>query len=281
MPRLVRLLTRPLWREDPGARRSRRIRQAFATPVMGLVGAIWGALASPAASEIVGWIVGGALGFATLAYVYLRIEPLVGHLGTELFGRHGWIVGLVWDWVVVGGLAYLLTQGLGMPMFNAVTSGVVMGGAYAVAMAWFFDDGGSKALFGFISGGGGRPRVPFSHIETMLARGQHDEALEALEEFVSRHPRDPRGWITLGRLLDRDFDDPDRAFGVFKEGLELARLSVAQRQRYLHEAVRVCESCDALHRVVPLLEELAREHPDTLQGEWAEGQLRRIEDGSG
>lgn len=280
MSRLARILTRPLWHEDDSGRRSRRLRQAFATPVMAVVGAIWGALAGPA-SEILGWMLGGAVGFATLAYLHLRVEPLVGHVGRELLGRHGWVVGLLWDWLMVGGLAYFLTQVLGMPTFSAVTSGVLMGGAYAVAMAWFFDDGGTRALFGFMSGGPGRPRIPFSHIETMLARGEHDAAREALEDFVFRHPGDARGWITLGRLQDRHFDDPDGAFAAFRDGLETARLSVAQRQRYLHEAVRVCESCDALDRVVPLLERLARDHPDTLQGEWAEGQLRRIDGGEG
>lgn len=276
MSRLVRLLTRPLWREDARTRAARRLRHLLVTPVTALAGVIWGVLAAPVGAEVLGWALGGALGFSTLAYLYMRLEPAVAHLGAELWGRHGWIAGLLWDWFVVGGFAFLLIDVLGMPTFGAVSSAVLIGGSYALALAWFFDEGGSRTLLGFMSGGWGRPRIPFSHIESMLARNDHEAALAALEDFVDEHPRDARGWITLGRLLDRERDDPDQALRAFRDGLATARLTVEQKHRYVFEIARLCASCDVAERAVPDLERFIAEHPDTVQAEWARRQLEEI-----
>ena len=112
----------------------------------------------------------------------------------------------------------------------------------------------------------------------MIAGRDVDGALQALEDFVGRYPKDARGWITLGRLLDKERDDPDGAFSALRDGLQAARLTVQQKQRYLHEIVRVCESCDAMHRAAPLLTEFSTEHRGTIQADWAEGQLRRLEE---
>lgn len=271
------MLTRPLWREDARARAARRLRHLLVTPVMVLAGVIWGALASPAAAETLWWALGGALGFSSLAYLYLRLEPAVAHVGFEALGRRGWIAGLVWDWLAVGGTVFLLTDVFGMPTFRAVTSAIVIGGTYALGLAWFFDDSSSRLLAGFMSGGWGRPRVPFSHVETMLIRGEHRAAHDALRELVAAHPRHPRGWLALGRLLDRYLDDPDEAFRVLRDGLEMARLTADEEQMYLFEMVRVCESCDAADRALPHLRRFAEEHGDTNQGQWARSRLRHIE----
>lgn len=248
---------------------------------MALAGVIWGALAAPASAEALGWAVGGAVGFSLMGYLYFRLEPLLHHIGAELFGSLGWTVGVLWDWIVIGGVAFLLTDVLGMPTFSAVTSAVLIGGSYAMGVAWFLDDGGSRALSGFLTGSWGRPRVPFSHIESKLAAGDQQGALDALRDFVDQYPKDARGWITLGRLLDKERDDPDGAFKVFRDGLELARLAVEQKQRYLHEIVRVCDSCATPERATPLLRRFAAEHPGTLHARWADDQLRRIGDGEG
>ena len=72
------------------ARRAQRSRQALVTPVMALAGIIWGALAAPAPTEVVGWVAGGALGFSLMGYLYFRLEPVLQHLGEQLFGRFGW-----------------------------------------------------------------------------------------------------------------------------------------------------------------------------------------------
>lgn len=270
---LIRTLTRPLWREDARARAARRIRQALTAPFMCLAGIVWGVLAAPASEEVLGWAVGGAFGFSFLAYLYFRLGPAVVRIGGERLGRGGWLAGLLWDWMVVGGVVYLLTDVIGMPTFRAVTSSVVIGGSYALLLASFFEDGGSRFLHGFLAGSWGRPRAAFSHIETMLVRGEYDSAREALREFVGAHPRDPRGWITLGRLLD----EPREALDTLRHGLDRARLTVEQRQRYLHEIVRICESRDALHVAEPDLRRFAEQHEGSDQAIWARSVLRRVE----
>lgn len=276
MSRIVRFLGTQLWREDARARRARRIRQALLAPVTALAGIIWGALAAPAAAEALGWALGGAMGFSLLGYLYFRLEPVVQHVGAALFGERGWLTGVVWDWAVVGGFVFLLTDVLGMPTFNAVTSAILIGGSYAMGVAWFFDDGGSRALSGFLAGSWGRTRVAFSHIEVKIVRGEHEAAIHALEEFVEHHPRDPRGWLSLARQLDQHRDDPNGALRVLREGLDLARLTVEQRHRYLVEFVRICESCDATGKAVPELRRFVDRFDGTLQADWARIQLRQI-----
>lgn len=272
MRALLRTLLRPLWREDATARASRRLRQALLTPVMVLAGVVWGALAAPNGAEALGWALGGAFGFSFLAYLYFRLEPVVLLVGYEVFGRAGFLAGMLWDWLVVGGVAYLLVDVLGMPTFGAVTSAVMIGGTYAMVLASFFDDAGSRFLHGFLSGGWGRPhRAPFSHIETLLVRGEHEAARGALRDFVRMHPRDPRGWIALSRSLE----DPDEAVHTLRRGMETARLTVEQKQSYLHEIVRVCDSLDALHVAVPDLERFVEEHDESAQSTWARSVLRR------
>lgn len=274
---LSRLLTRPLWREDARARTARRIRHALVTPVMVFAGVIWGALATPTPAGGLGWAVGGAVGFSLLAYLYLRLQPALLEIGYERVGAAGWLAGLLWDWLVVGGVVYLITDVLGMPTFRAVTSAVVIGGSYGLALASFFDEGGSRFLSGFLSGGWGRPRVAFSHIETMLTRGEDESARAALRDFVRSHPRDPRGWIALARLVARRFHDADAAVAILREGLGSARLTVQQKQRYLDEIVRACAALGAPGRAVPDLERFAEEHDGSAQAEWARSVLQRTE----
>ncbi len=275
LARLGRLLKRPLWIEDVRTRAARRLRQGLVTPFMALAGVIWGALAAPVSAEALGWMAGGAVAFSILAYLYFRVQPAILQIAHDRWGRGGWLAGMAWDWLMVGGVVYLLTDVLGMPTFRAVTSAVVIGGSYAMLLASFFDEDGSRFLHGLLGGGwGGRPRVGFSHIETLVSRGEGEAAREALREFVVAHPDDARGWITLGRLTG----EPDRAVEIFRRGLERARLTVEEKQRYLHEIVRVCESRDALHVAAPDLERFAEEVEGTVQAMWARSVLERIED---
>jgi hypothetical protein len=276
MSGLKEILTRPLWREDIRARTARRLRHALTTPVMTLAGVIWGILAAPAASEVLGWAFGGALGFSVLAYLYVRLGPAAVQIGANLLGTSGWLAGLLWDWLVVGGVIYLLTSVLAMPTFPAVTSAIVIGGSYALFLAWFFDDGGSRALFGFLSGGWGRPRAPFSHVETLLVRGDHTAARVALDAFVREYPRDPRGWLAFGRLLHRELNDPNEALRTLRVGLGTARLTVEQKQHYLYEIVQVCESCEEPERAIPDLERFVEEHADSPLVEWARSRLQQV-----
>lgn len=273
---LTETLTRPLWREDPAYRTGRRLRQLVLTPVMVLAGIIWGVLASPAAGETLGWAAGGAFAFSFALYLHLHLQPVVIGFGEWAFRGASWLAALLWDWLVVGGVIYLLTDVLGMPTFSAVSGAVLVGGAYGLFVAAFFDVAGSRFLGGLFFGGWSRPRVSFSQIETMLVRGDSAAALEALREFVTLHPYDARGWITLGRLLRQDPGAAVEALSVLRSGLERGQLTVEQEQRYLHEIVGLCEASGAADLAVPDLERFVEARAGSIQARWAGLELERI-----
>ena len=124
-----------------------------------------------------------------------------------------------------------------------------------------------------MSGGWGRPRVPFSHVETLLVRGDHASARVALDAFVSEYLRDAPGWLALGRLLHREFTEPNQALRTLRAGLGAARLTLEQKQHYLSEIVRICESCEEPERAIPDLERFVEEHADSPLVEWARSRL--------
>lgn len=273
--KLARILTRPLWEEEAGYRRNRRLRQALVFPVMLVAGTIWGTLASAGGGSRLGWAAGGALAFTLTAHLHLHLHPAVHQLSERVGGGWGRLAAVAWDWLVLGGAAYLVTDVLGMPTFRAVTSAVVVGGSWALLLASFFDDGGSRFIAGLFSGGWGPPRASFSSVETHLARGDPEAAIDAARAFIVDHPRDARGWITLSRLMRDVRRRPDEAVWALREGLRRARLSIAEEQRYLADLVHLCEMDGDLDASRPELERFAAMRAGSPQAQGARARLER------
>ncbi len=274
-------LTTPLWREDPGYRRQRRLRQALTTPIMAFAGVLWGFMASPLEAEIAGWALGGAVAFGLSGWLYLHLQPALMSWTEQRLGRGGRIAGAMLDMLVASGTIWLLTERLGMPTFPGVTVAITLGGGYVTFVAGFWDDWGSRAInsaIGLIHGGGwGPPSPPFSHIEAMLARGENDHAIHALRVFVDDHPSDPRGWLFLGRLVaSGDDSDLDEAVFLLRSGIDNARMDLTIRRHYVGEIVAIRERQGEPHlagRDLSILAELA--HADAV-GLWAQKELARL-----
>ncbi len=143
-------------------------------------------------------------------------------------------------------------------------------------LASFFDDGGSRFIAGLFTGGWGSPRASFSCVETYLARGDHDAAVDAARAFIADHPRDARGWITLSRLLGDSRRRPEEAVRVLREGLRRASLTMQEEQRYLIDLLRLSEAGGDPEAARPELERFAARYPGSAQAAWADAQLQRM-----
>ena len=278
---ILKRLTTPLWHEDPGYRRQRRLRQALTTPVMAIAGMLWGFMASPLDAQILNWAFGGAVAFGLAGWLYLHLQPALMSWTEQKLGRGGRLAGALLDMAVASGTIWLLTNRLGMPTFPGVTTAITLGGGYASFVAGFWDDWGSRAIngaLGLIHGGGwGPPSPPFSHIESMLARGESDRALAALRTFVEDHPSDARGWLGLGRQIASGADaDLDEAVFVLRSGIDNARMDLTVRRLYVAEIVTIRERQGEPHlagRDLSILAELA--HANAI-GLWAQKELVRL-----
>lgn len=284
--KLMRRLLRPLWHEDSALRRRRRLRTLITVPVLGFAGVVWGILSGPGGgSASVGWALGGAMGFASFAWLYLRLQPALSWWAERTFDRGGRLAGAMLDWGIGAAVVWLLVDVAGMPTYPAVSTAVGLGGAYAAAVAGFFGDAGDAVLGGLLSvvrGGGGHRIAPaFSHIEAHLAANRVDEAEQALAEFVEDHPGDARGWLVLGRLVGRDAARSAEAVAVLREGVSRVQPEILTRQRYVAEIVSIVERegrPERAGRDLALLAEAAPlESPTAL---WARAELERLKEKS-
>jgi len=248
---------------------------------MAFAGMLWGFLASPLDSTIGRWAFGGAVAFGLAGWLYLHLQPALMSWTEQRLGRGGRWAGALLDTAVVGGGIWLLTAKLGMPTFPGVTAAITLGGGYAMFIAGFYDDLGSRAIngaLGLIHGGGwGPPSPPFSHIESMIKRGETQRAVDALRIFVDNHPSDPRGWLHLARLLcQEDQADLDETVFLLRSGIDRARMDLLVRRQYVAEILLIRERQGEPHlagRDLAVLAEMA--HADAV-GLWAQKELTRL-----
>ena len=225
------------------------------------------------------------MAFGTGAWLYLHLQPALLAWAETHLGRVGRFVGTALDWAIVGGTVWLVTDVLGVPTFPAVTSAIGLGGLYAALVAGFWDDAGSRLLHGLLRGmgGGGWSRVapPFSHIQSLLSRGENEAARTALEAFVDDHPSDARGWLALARLTAVEDDDLEDAVGLLRSGMERGDLSLETRRLYVGELLSIRERQGSPHLAGRELARLSEEAGGTVVAMWAQQELARLRKSSG
>jgi tetratricopeptide (TPR) repeat protein len=76
--------------------------------------------------------------------------------------------------------------------------------------------------------------------ETYMAAKMPDEALYALEKYVSRRPVDPEGLYYLGKVLAKT-GQTDRAKEMFEQAIESVRIAPSYRQHELRKWSKLAE----------------------------------------
>jgi hypothetical protein len=272
VPRLPHLLRRSLWEEAPAFRRYRRRRFGLLAPVALFAGALWGKAVGGA-----GAMLAGAGLFGVGAYLYTRLYPALLQGAETRWGR-GRLAAFLWDALVVGGGGLVVTRGMGLDWPPAVGSALVLGGGAALGLAWFLDEGGTRAIHALVSplGRTGSTQAPFSHIEARLARGEHEAARSALVELVEQYPRDARGWTTLARLLAGPLGEPEGGLRTLEEGLRAVRGRRREEFALIQQIVRLrAERGDPLN-AAPLVARYADRWGEGPEGDWARDTVDRL-----
>jgi tetratricopeptide (TPR) repeat protein len=116
----------------------------------------------------------------------------------------------------------------------------------------------------------------FSLAESLVARGQTEEAAAEFERAAARYPDDPEPCLRLARLL-RDrlgrFDDAIVWFRAAATRATDAGVNIAARREMIEIYTHRLRTPE---RALPDLARLAAEHPGTPAASWAQRELREI-----
>jgi hypothetical protein len=174
-------------------------------------------------------------------------------------------------------LGYFLTH-QGAPVWLAVLC--ALAGATAVPVGTLFLTGRAGAAASKLHAPSGRttpPKKEYSYAESLVARGEHEEAVTAFELAVAQDAADPTPYLRVARIYRDHLDRPVDAARWFRRALgESAMPSglaiLARRELvelYVH---RMGEPA----RAAPELARMAEELAGTPDGAWAARELEDV-----
>lgn len=181
---------------------------------------------------------------------------------------------------LIGGLVMYWMSGWGV--LAAVTAGLV---AFAVTLAFCagaamtLAGGSARGLTSFLMpSGGGSPSIEdWSYEKSLLARGQVDTAVSALEVRLANQPGDAALCIFLADVYARSARDAAKAERLFLRARETP--GAAKAQDY-HATTRLVDlylgPLDDPARAAAELERMRRLHPGTQGAAHADTALKRL-----
>ena len=187
------------------------------------------------------WSVLCAVAFTLLIYIEERLLPLVtegGHrLGLGALGGRLWQVGFA------GLIAYAVISVLGAPIVPALTTATVIAGTYVWVMDRLFCGSlvGQLAEFVIPVGRRGSPRrSDHSLAASLVARGEHEAAVETYLDAIDDSPKDPVPYLRLARLMSWELGRPGEALALLRQALEKARLNQRERGYTVRLIYEIC-----------------------------------------
>jgi tetratricopeptide (TPR) repeat protein len=165
--------------------------------------------------------------------------------------------------------------------WSAGTAVLVTGGVWAIA---FFGPLAFSALGGAAanrihnpSGRSTPSRREYSHAESLVARGLHEEALEAFEVAIAEDPSDPTPYLRIARIHRDRLQRYEDAAQWLKRCIEQSAASAGAAHLATRELVELyANKLNEPRRAAPLLARLAEERAGTPEGAWATEELARV-----
>jgi hypothetical protein len=192
--------------------------------------------------------------------------------------------------VVAGSLPGLLLGGFASVVGVAAqdwglgTAALVTGGTWALA---FFVPLGLATLGGRaarqIHNPSGRttpPKREYSHAESLLARGLHQEAIDAFEMAIAEDPSDSAPYLRIARVCRDHTERFEDATLWFKRALRESAISPGVARLATRELVELYMiKLGDPGRAAPLLARVAEEQAGTAEGTWAARELALVKAG--
>lgn len=122
--------------------------------------------------------------------------------------------------------------------------------------------------------GSAPPLRTFAKAESLVIRGQFEEAAAAYEAAALSDPSDPEAPLRLGRLLRDEIHRPEEALEWFRRARDLAASDRGRDVAVTREIVELyTHRLNAPTRALPELARAAERWRGTPQAEWAQRQL--------
>ncbi|HEY0303883.1 MAG TPA: tetratricopeptide repeat protein [Longimicrobiales bacterium] len=176
-----------------------------------------------------------------------------------------------------GVIAYLLMGSIITALLGFVTIGAMVTG---VAL-YIADRGGSIGASLYRPSGSSTPAIrEYSYADSLVARGQHDDAVAAYARLGIEHPADPEPRIRQARVLRDRLQQYDAAVGVFRQVLLIPQLKPATELVVLREIIEIhVQKQQQPERALPYLARIAQKFAGNATAEWARSEARDIKAG--
>ena len=187
----------------------------------------------------------------------LLVSALFG--GLAMYWTLGWGAG--WA-ALAGALAFVVT--------------LVVASGTALALA----SGSTRGLTSFVAPSGGSSPLPddWSYEKSLLARGQVDEAVSALEVRLANHPDDAALCLFLADVYARDGRDAAKAERLFLRAREAPGAAKAHDYQATTRLIDLyLGPLDKPARAAEELERMRRVHPGTQGALHAAAALQRLD----
>lgn len=187
----------------------------------------------------------------------------------------------------LGGLACLVMGGaVGHLLEWGVVLGVLVIGVPLAGLMWamahvIVERGGKAAAVLFTPSDGPPERRALSLEESLIARGQIEEAVESLMAAAALDPGDPRPARRLAELYRDELGAPLEAVEWLRRAAAVPELTPEEERHLLRELVELCERRLGVPKLAaPALARTASVRAGTRVGIWARQELARIRAGS-
>jgi tetratricopeptide (TPR) repeat protein len=132
----------------------------------------------------------------------------------------------------------------------------------------------------YMPSGSSTPRKKeYSRAQSLVARGEYEDAIRAFEVEILDFPLEPEPYLRIARLCRDQLKDHDQALAWFRRATREAELSGGQEIRTRREIAEIfLHHRKEPRKAAPELARLVEAYPNTPDGEWAAMELAQIKE---
>ena len=121
------------------------------------------------------------------------------------------------------------------------------------------------------------PKRQYSHAESLVVRGLHQEAIDAFEMAIVEDPSDPTPYLRIARICRDRVGRFEDAAHWFKRALADSTIPPGLAYLATREIVELyMTKLNDPRRAAPILARMADERAGTSEGEWAAAELALV-----